>query len=311
MKWLKGLLVLGLLAVVGMAFRVSWNALRDVALATGADPGAADLYAFVVDGLLVVALVAALILTKEERRFALRVLGGYTAASLALNYVHGMVPGLHQPNGMVRLADWPPAHWALVLLATSLPVGSIYFGSELVAKVLHHQPAPAEASAGGFSTDEVIEPEPDSPTAEAPAMAWPPAAEPRPESVAYPEPVPAEVHVPVAYPERPEVVPAAARLLPIVARPEPTRDEIRSVIPPEKATVAAPEVRVPEPKSEPEDATERPEEDPLTDQARHDFRDRLKGGQLPPFRKLRATYRINQERAQRIRDELTKTLQPQ
>jgi len=28
------------------------------------------------------------------------------------------------------------------LLATSLPVGSIYFGSDLVAKVLHHRPAP-------------------------------------------------------------------------------------------------------------------------------------------------------------------------
>jgi hypothetical protein len=32
-----------------------------------------------------------------------------------------------------------------VLLATSLPVGSIYFGSDLVAKVLHHRPAPIPA----------------------------------------------------------------------------------------------------------------------------------------------------------------------
>lgn len=39
-----------------------------------------------------------------------------------------------------RLADWDSANWTLVLLATSLPVGSIYFGSDLVAKVLHHRP---------------------------------------------------------------------------------------------------------------------------------------------------------------------------
>ena len=44
-----------------------------------------------------------------------------------------------------RLADWDPANWALVLLATSLPVGSIYFGSDLVAKVLHHRPTPITA----------------------------------------------------------------------------------------------------------------------------------------------------------------------
>jgi hypothetical protein len=32
-----------------------------------------------------------------------------------------------------------------MLLATSLPVGSIYFGSDLVAKVLHHQPNRSES----------------------------------------------------------------------------------------------------------------------------------------------------------------------
>ncbi|MCM2391333.1 DUF2637 domain-containing protein [Streptomyces albipurpureus] len=136
----KTLLVLALVAVVGMAFRVSWNALRDVATATGADATAALLYPFVVDGLMALALVAALVLTGPDRDFALRVLAAYTVASLVLNYVHG----LHGPTGSgvvdwSRLAGWDPAHWALVLLATSLPVGSIYFGSDLVAKVLHHE----------------------------------------------------------------------------------------------------------------------------------------------------------------------------
>ena len=141
----KTALVLALVAVVGMAFRVSWNALRDVARAIGADSTAALLYPFVVDGLMALALVATLVLTsRADRRFALRVLATYTLASLVLNYVHGLVPELH--GGSVdwgRLADWGPANYVLVLLATSLPVGSIYFGSDLVAKVLHHRPTEA------------------------------------------------------------------------------------------------------------------------------------------------------------------------
>ncbi|MEU7601489.1 DUF2637 domain-containing protein [Streptomyces sp. NPDC040724] len=137
----KAALVLALVAVVGMAFRVSWNALRDVAKAIGADAAAAMLYPFVVDGLMALALVAALTLTGDARRFALRVLAAYTLASLVLNYVHGLLPELHSESiGWTRLASGDWANWALVLLATSLPVGSIYFGSDLVAKVLHHRP---------------------------------------------------------------------------------------------------------------------------------------------------------------------------
>jgi hypothetical protein len=106
-------MVAGLLAVVAMAFRVSWNALRDVATSIGADGQAAFVY--------------------------------HTVASLVLNYVHGLVPTLHG-GSRARLADWAPAHWALVLLASSLPVGSIFFGSDLVAKVLHHKPEPAQSA---------------------------------------------------------------------------------------------------------------------------------------------------------------------
>ncbi|MGV9231756.1 DUF2637 domain-containing protein [Streptomyces nigra] len=149
-------LVLALLVVVAMAFRVSWNALRDIAGAIGADTTAATLYPFVVDGLMALALIATLVLAGRDRVFALRVLAAYTIASLVLNYVHGLVPQLHgRTVDWGRLADWDPANWALVLLATSLPVGSIYFGSDLVAKVLHHRLTPitpptanAEESAG-------------------------------------------------------------------------------------------------------------------------------------------------------------------
>ncbi|MEU6290720.1 DUF2637 domain-containing protein [Streptomyces sp. NPDC046988] len=127
-----------------MAFRVSWNALSDVARAIGADPTAALLYPIVVDGLMALALIATLVLTGPDRKFALRILATYTIASLLLNYVHGLIPALHsESTRWGRLTDWDHANWALVLLATSLPVGSIYFGSDLVAKVLHHHPEPA------------------------------------------------------------------------------------------------------------------------------------------------------------------------
>ncbi|MFD9133662.1 DUF2637 domain-containing protein [Streptomyces bottropensis] len=140
-------LVIGLVAVVLMAFRVSWNALSDVARAIGADSTAALLYPIVVDGLMALALVATLVLTGTDRKFALRVLATYTIASLLLNYVHGLIPALHTTSiRWGRLADWDPANWALVLLATSLPVGSIYFGSDLVAKVLHHNPESADSA---------------------------------------------------------------------------------------------------------------------------------------------------------------------
>ncbi|WP_438290970.1 DUF2637 domain-containing protein [Streptomyces sp. HUAS TT7] len=140
-------LVMGLVAVVLMAFRVSWNALSDVAGAIGADSTAALLYPIVVDGLMALALVATLVLTGPDRKFALRVLAAYTIASLLLNYVHGLIPALHTTSVQWgRLADWNPANWALVLLATSLPVGSIYFGSDLVAKVLHHYPESADSA---------------------------------------------------------------------------------------------------------------------------------------------------------------------
>lgn len=140
----KVFLVAALVVVVCMAFRVSWNALRDVARAIGADETAANFYPFVIDGLMALALIATLVLVGKDRQFALKVLGGYTVASLVLNYVHGLVPALHEPVGMVRLADWDGAHYALVFSATSLPVGAIFFGSDLVAKVLHHRPT-AEA----------------------------------------------------------------------------------------------------------------------------------------------------------------------
>lgn len=187
----RAALVLALVGVVGMAFRVSWNALRDVAETIGADATAATLYPFVVDGLMALALIATLVLTDRDRCFALRVLATYTIASLLLNYVHGLVPELH--GGSVdwgRLADWDPANWALVLLATSLPVGSIYFGSDLVAKVLHHQSTPHA------NAEESTETERNRSTADL-EESTPPAPVPAPVAVGLPAPTPPAAVEPV------------------------------------------------------------------------------------------------------------------
>ncbi|GAA4687964.1 hypothetical protein [Streptomyces youssoufiensis] len=126
--------------------------------------------------------------------------------------------------------------------------------------------------------------------------------------------------VPAARVHPPQAVPADARLLPIIARPEPA---------PAHAVAAAegprvhPQVHaeyVPEPPAEveytpnddgPDPADERPDdsppppaEDSLTAQAREDFRDEMP----PSVRRLKETYRIGQARAMRIRDELTASL---
>ncbi|QHY96644.1 hypothetical protein SSPS47_16170 [Streptomyces sp. S4.7] len=151
----KILLVVALIGVVGMAFRVSWNALYDVARALGMDTTAATLYPFVVDGLMALALVATLVLVGRDKTVALWVLGGYTLASLILNFTHGAIPELHGESvNWGALADQPYAYYPLVLLATSLPVGAIFFGSDLVAKVLHHRPTTVSEPADAGRADE-------------------------------------------------------------------------------------------------------------------------------------------------------------
>lgn len=145
------------------------------------------------------------------------------------------------------------------------------------------------------------------------------------------EPVP---EVPEAYPSTrppvPAAVPAGARLLPIVARPEPEPAEnrrhyealLRNLVRPGKADVLAaeqprtrPEVRaeyvpdgpeddVPDPEDEPvDDSPPPPAEDNLTAQARIDFTDLFQSGSLPTYEALKLRYKIGQDRAKRIRDE--------
>lgn len=126
-------LVVGLVGVVAVAFAVSWTALHDVAAAIGLKGAGALLYPVVVDGLVALALVASLVLAGRHRRAALAVLASYTLASLALNYVHGLIP-LVGDRPRLSPVDW--VHWGLVLLASGLPVGAIFFGTDLVTRVL-------------------------------------------------------------------------------------------------------------------------------------------------------------------------------
>ncbi|MFE9602017.1 hypothetical protein [Streptomyces hokutonensis] len=127
-----------------------------------------------------------------------------------------------------------------------------------------------------------------------------------------------ETAVPEVYPEPSNAVPAGVRLLPVVARPEAsrqreacaaepprTRPEVRAEYVPEPAIEPVPDWTVPgdyadehgQP-AEPEEEVEYP--DPLIPKVRADFPD-----EVPGVRRLKETYSIGQPRAQRIRDELT------
>ncbi|MEU4100257.1 DUF2637 domain-containing protein [Streptomyces tanashiensis] len=272
-------LVIGLVAVVLMAFRVSWNALSDVARAIGADSTAALLYPIVVDGLMALALVAALVLTGDDRTFALRVLATYTVASLLLNYVHGLVPALHTDSiQWGRLTDLDYANWALVLLATSLPVGSIYFGSDLVAKVLHHNPESAdslEAVSGRAAGDQAPRSGPD-----------------RPESTSEPLPESAPMEVTEAPVTRPT---EEAETAPATRPPRPTTVAESTGAAPRRATG-----RVPAAAKSTADRTRTPAE--VLDSARlltADWSD----DQLTAER-LRRELRIGLPRARALRDQL-------
>ncbi|WP_149183461.1 DUF2637 domain-containing protein [Streptomyces sp. TRM49041] len=272
------ILVLGLVTVVLMAFRVSWNALSDVARAIGADPTAALLYPIVVDGLMALALVATLVLPGADRKFALRVLATYTVASLLLNYVHGLVPALHTDSiRWGRLTDLDYANWALVLLATSLPVGSIYFGSDLVAKVLHHNPGSADspdAASDQSVGDQVPRSTPDRPES---------TSEPMPESA------PAEVT------EAPATGPTeGAEAAPATRPPRPTTVAESTGAAPRRATG-----RVPDAAKSTADRTRTPAD--LLDKARlltADWSD----DQLTAER-LRRELRVGLPRARALRDQ--------
>jgi DNA-binding protein HU-beta len=149
----RGMAIATLVAVVAgiiaVAFRGSWGALRDAALAAHFDGTGADLYPFAVDGLLIIAIIAGVLLRHDAgaRRYCLGILIGYTGASWLINYLHGL--GLFTADPATHVRPGPP--WPVVMLIAALLIGSIFLGSHLLIFVWRHifpdstQAAPAVA----------------------------------------------------------------------------------------------------------------------------------------------------------------------
>ena len=143
-------LVAVVVGIIAVAFRGSWGALRDAALAAHFDPSAASLYPWGVDGLLVVAIIALVLLRHDRgaRWYCLGIIAGYTGASWLLNFLHGL--GTFTPDPKTHARPVPP--WPVVVVIASLVIGSIFLGSHLLVHVWRHvfpdtaQPVEQEAA---------------------------------------------------------------------------------------------------------------------------------------------------------------------
>jgi hypothetical protein len=123
-------LAVAVVGIIGVAFRGSWGALRDAALAAHFDRSAADLYPWGVDGLQVVAIIALVLLrhNRKARRYCLGIIIGYTGASWFINFLHGL--GTFTPDPVTHIRPVPP--WPVVFVIALLVIGSIFLGSHLL-----------------------------------------------------------------------------------------------------------------------------------------------------------------------------------
>jgi uncharacterized protein DUF2637 len=91
-----------LLGIIAVAFRGSWTAHNDGALAAHFDPTGAALYPFAPDGLIVIALIAAMVLrhNRKARLYALFVVGLFTFTSFVINTFTGSAssPSTRRPD---------------------------------------------------------------------------------------------------------------------------------------------------------------------------------------------------------------------
>lgn len=135
-QWAVAPLVVVVIGIILVAFRGSWGALRDAALACHFDRSSADLYPFAVDGLLIVAILAAVLLRHDRgaRRYTLAIIAGYTGASWVLNFLHGL--GQFSSDPVTHQVPGPP--WYVVVIVASLVIGSIFLGSHLLVYVWRH-----------------------------------------------------------------------------------------------------------------------------------------------------------------------------
>lgn len=129
-------LALVVIGIIGVAFRGSWGALRDAALAAHLDGTSAALYPFAVDGLLIVAIVSAVLLRHDQwaRWYCLGIIAAYTGASWLMNFLHGL--GLFGADPVTGQRPVPP--WPVVAVIATLVIGSIFLGSHLLVYVGRH-----------------------------------------------------------------------------------------------------------------------------------------------------------------------------
>lgn len=207
-----------LAAVIGVAFRGSWTAHSDGARAAHFDDWGAWLYPFAPDGLIVLALVGAVVLRHKRwpRLYCLFVVVLFTGTSYVVNHLHGAGAFLMTGEGEnARLVK--PLDGAVVGLIAGQLVGAIAFGSHILMHVFRHlfpealdaHPATAAPvtppSVTIAPTPAPAPAEPDAPAV--PDAPVPPVAQPEPE-VAQPEPSVAHDEPAVAQPEpQPELSP--------------------------------------------------------------------------------------------------------
>ncbi|MFD0469956.1 hypothetical protein ACFQ0B_17680 [Nonomuraea thailandensis] len=138
-----------LAGVIGVAFRGSWTAHSDGARAAHFDSWGAFLYPFAPDGLIVLALVGAVVLRHKfwPRAYCLFVVVLFTCTSYVVNHLHGAGTFLMTGEGVnARLIK--PLDGAVVGLIAGQLVGSIAFGSHILMHVFRHLfPAALDAHA--------------------------------------------------------------------------------------------------------------------------------------------------------------------
>jgi hypothetical protein len=125
-----------LVGIIGVAFRGSWTAHRDAALAAHFDPTGAVLYPFAPDGLIVIALIAAMVLRHDRRArfYALSVVGLFTFTSFVINHLHGLGQFALIPATGLR----PDLPWPTVALIAGQVIGAMFFGSHLIVFALRY-----------------------------------------------------------------------------------------------------------------------------------------------------------------------------
>jgi hypothetical protein len=150
------LLVVVVSAIIIVAFRGSWGAARDAALACHFDKTSADLYPFAVDGLIVVAIISLVLLRHDAgaRRYCLGIIGGYTVASWIINYLHGLGWFAIDP----ATGERPVPPWPVVAVVASLVIGSIFLGSHLLVYVWRHLMPGGQADADQSPADQPVPP---------------------------------------------------------------------------------------------------------------------------------------------------------